>query len=62
MVAFSEGGAKVWDYDTLNVYLENPKGVVPGTKMIFPGAKAEEDRANVIAYLRTLAAEPAPLQ
>jgi cytochrome c2 len=62
MIAFSEGGAKVWDYDTLNVYLENPKGVVPGTKMIFPGAKAEADRANVIAYLRTLAAEPAPLE
>ncbi len=61
MVAFSEGGAKVWDYDTLGAYLENPRGVVPGTKMVFPGITSEEDRANVVAYLRSLAAEPAPL-
>lgn len=61
MVAFSEGGAKVWDYETLNVYLADPRGVVPGTKMVFPGVKSEDDRANLVAYLRTLAAEPAPL-
>ena len=61
MVAYSEGGAKVWDYDTLGAYLENPRGVVPGTKMVFPGVTSEDDRANVIAYLRSLAAEPAPL-
>jgi cytochrome c2 len=61
MVAFSEGGSKVWDYDTLHTYLEDPRGSVPGTKMIFPGVKSEEDRANVIAYLRTLAEQPASL-
>jgi len=61
MTAFSEGGSKVWDYDTLSVYLADPRGTVPGTKMVFPGVKSEGDRANLIAYLRTLAAEPAPL-
>jgi cytochrome c len=61
MVAFSEGGAKTWTYDLLNVYLADPKGTVPGTKMVFPGVKKDEDRANVIAYLRTLSESPAPL-
>ena len=61
MVAFSEDGAKVWDYETLSAYLADPRGVVPGTKMVFPGVKSEDDRANLIAYLRTLAADPAPL-
>jgi cytochrome c len=45
---------KVWDATTLDVYLAEPKGTVPGTKMIFPGLKDPTDRANVIAYLETL--------
>ena len=53
MKAFAEGG-KVWDPATIDAYLANPKGVVPGTKMAFPGVKSEADRANVIAYLETL--------
>jgi cytochrome c len=61
MVAFSEGGAKTWTYDHLSTYLADPKGTVPGTKMVFPGIKKDEDRANVIAYLRTLSESPAPL-
>jgi cytochrome c len=53
MKAFAEGG-KTWDAATLDTYLADPRGVVKGTKMIFPGVKAEADRANVIAYLATL--------
>jgi cytochrome c len=45
---------KTWDEATLDAYLENPKAMVPGTKMIFPGLPKPEDRANVIAYLDTL--------
>ena len=43
-----------WDPATLDPYLEDPRKVVPGTKMIFPGLKSEADRQNVIAYLETL--------
>jgi cytochrome c2 len=53
MKTFAEGG-KVWDEATLSTYLGDPKGTVPGNKMAFPGVKKEEDRANVIAYLKTL--------
>lgn len=44
----------VWNNDTLNTYLTDPRKVVPGTKMIFPGIKDDAKRANVIAYLDTL--------
>lgn len=41
-----------WDEAQLFKYLENPKTLVPGTKMAFPGLKNEEDRNNLIAYLK----------
>ena len=45
---------KVWDEAQLDVYITDPRAVVPGTKMIFPGPKSETDRQNLIAYLATL--------
>jgi cytochrome c len=45
--------AKTWDEQKLNVYLENPKAVVAKTKMVFPGVKKPEDRADLIAYLKS---------
>ena len=50
-----------WTYDELNVYLTSPKAFAPGTKMTFPGLSKPEDRANVIAYLRTRNDSPPPL-
>jgi cytochrome c len=41
-----------WDEATLTKYLHNPRAVVPGTKMAFPGLPSDEDVANVIAYLK----------
>lgn len=60
MKAFAEGG-KVWDYEALNHFLLAPKKYVPGTAMGFAGLKKDDERANVIAYMRTFAASPAPL-
>ncbi len=54
MKAFSEGGSKHWDAAMLDTYLADPRGVVKGTKMIFPGVKSEQDRQNVIAFLASL--------
>ncbi len=42
----------VWDEAALTSYLQNPKAFIKGTKMAFAGLKAEEDVANVIAYLK----------
>ena len=60
MKAFGENGS-TWDYAALDAYLANPKGTIPGTKMSFAGLKKEKDRAAILAYLRTLAAEPVAL-
>lgn len=61
MKEFSQGGTVVWDYDHLNHFLTSPKGLVKGTAMGFAGLKNPTDRANLIAFLRTLADTPAPL-
>jgi len=44
-----------WDEATLNTYLTNPRKLVPGTKMAFPGLPQEQDRLDVIAYLKSQA-------
>jgi cytochrome c len=41
-----------WDEATLKEYLRDPKAKVPGTKMVFPGLKSDDDIANVIAFLK----------
>lgn len=61
MKDFSKGSSVKWDYDHLSFFLESPKKHVPGTAMGFAGVKKETERADLIAYLRTLSANPAPL-
>jgi cytochrome c2 len=50
-----EAGMKgqVWTEETIDKYLDNPRGFIPGNKMAFPGIKDDVDRKDVIAYLRT---------
>lgn len=40
-----------WTMENIDKYLTDPKVLVPGNKMAFPGLKKPEDRSNVIAYL-----------
>jgi cytochrome c len=42
----------VWSDENLSKYLENVKSVVANGKMVFPGLKDEQDRKDVIAYLK----------
>ena len=43
----------VWNEETLDGFLAKPKSYLKGTKMAFAGLKKEEDRANIIAYLKS---------
>lgn len=52
---------KPWDYAALNEFLAAPARAIKGTRMAFAGIRNVEQRADVIAYLRSLSASPAPL-
>jgi cytochrome c len=47
----------VWTEANLDKYLKNPRAMVPGTKMIFPGISSEKDIENLIAYLKQFGPE-----
>jgi cytochrome c len=59
--ALAANGASTWTYDSFNKFLWKPKNYAPGTKMNYVGLKKPEDRAAIIAYLRTLDDSPKPL-
>lgn len=44
----------VWDEESLDAYLADPRGYIPKNKMAFAGLRKEDDREDVIAYLKTL--------
>ena len=41
----------VWNEATFKKYIQNPQGVIPGTKMIFPGVKNEQQVNDLWAYV-----------
>lgn len=50
-----------WTFDALNHWLDGPGKYAPGTRMTFAGIPNAQQRADVIAYLRTLSPNPVPL-
>jgi cytochrome c len=50
-----------WTIDDINQFITNPQAWVPGTKMTFAGVPRAKERADIIAYLNSLADNPAPL-
>jgi cytochrome c len=61
---YSSGLKKIggeWTYHNLNLWLFDPQAVVPDTRMTFAGIKSTQTRADVVAFLRTLAPHPVPL-
>jgi cytochrome c len=59
--AMKAKSSEKWTYDHLNGFLHNPKGYVPGTKMTYAGVTRDDQRADLIAYLRSLSDNPQPL-
>ena len=50
-----------WTPEDLDVYLTNPKAMVPGTNMTFAGIPRGKERADVITYLNSKSDKPADL-
>lgn len=44
----------VWTEETLDAYLKKPRSFIKGTKMAFAGLKKDQDRADLIAYLKSV--------
>lgn len=52
--AAMKGVKKPWSDAALDAYLAAPMKAIPGNRMPYAGLKAPADRANLIAYLKTL--------
>jgi cytochrome c len=50
-----------WTYEDLNHMIFKPSAYVKGTKMAFVGIPKEQDRADLIAYMRSMSDSPKPL-
>jgi cytochrome c len=61
MKAFSDDSKKHWTFQLLSEFITSPKAEVKGTAMGFAGLPDPQDRADVLAYLRTLSDNPEPL-
>jgi cytochrome c len=62
--SYSEGMKEVkgpWTFDELNIWLHKPSDYVHGTKMAFAGISNDQQRADVIDFLRSLSHDPVPL-
>ena len=55
------GKGEAWDFASMDAFILNPKGYLPGTSMGYAGLKDHARRADLLAYLRTLSDNPAPL-
>lgn len=42
----------VWNAETLDAYLADVRGYIPGNRMTYPGVRSAEQRADLIAYLK----------
>ena len=49
------GAGGTWDTESLDAFLHDPQGYLPGTAMVFGGIADHADRTAAIAYLRSLA-------
>jgi cytochrome c len=49
-----------WNEASFKEYIKDPRGKVPGTKMIFPGIKNEEEANNLWAYIKQFGPDGKP--
>lgn len=52
------GKGGTWTYENMDAWLKSPKAFAAGTKMSFAGLSKPEDRANIMAYLKSQGGGP----
>lgn len=48
---------KVWSEENFTTYIQDPRTVTPGTRMVFAGLRNPDQIANLIAFLKQFAAD-----
>ncbi len=43
----------VWDDKSVGAYMTDPRGFIPGNKMVFPGLKKDSEIENLLAFLKS---------
>ena len=46
------GNGLIWNDDTLDKFLQNPTKFIPGTRMTYAGIRSDQERADLLAYLK----------
>ena len=52
---------KPWDFEALNAFIAAPSRAMPGTRMAYAGMASTAQRADLIAFMRSLSATPVAL-
>lgn len=57
--ALKKAGANglVWNDETLDKFLQSPTKFIPGTRMTYAGVPNDQERADLLAYLKAATAE-----
>ena len=58
--AMKAKASEPWTLEQIYAFITNPRGALPGTTMSFAGIRSEQQRADLIAYLREQADSPVP--
>lgn len=53
----NKGSGITWNEQTFKQYIKDPRAMIKGTKMIFPGIKNEKEIDNLWSYLKQFDAE-----
>jgi len=56
-----KGKGGEWTFEDINAFIQNPKGYANGPTMAFAGVGSAAERADILAYLRSLSDSPKPL-
>src|SRR5215470_20106781 len=53
----NKNSAIIWSEAAFKEYIKDPRGKIPGTKMIFPGVKNETEATDLWAFLKSFKAD-----
>lgn len=56
--AMKAKASEPWTLEQLYAFITNPRGALPGTSMAFAGIRSEQQRADLLAYLREQSDSP----